>query len=435
MPSQVIPPIRQLPVYSDGLLCQLDEGHCGKILRSTEAMRKHWKGVHEWSVASKGGRPSQVAQKEIQLRIDEGCKRVHCQRLFIQGLGSQYFEVQPPSQDQEGPSTVPVDGGTAWARVGKQMARAWENVEKRANKTIQEGERDEVNPWVERTQWLPYLVGMERADLMACIEEPVAEPDPRRDNEAEPVEAAIWAAMGGLTRFSQASVIKRVGVFVRLEAIRTEKHQTRFQPLQPYMDKEAIVKHTRPWQQVLMFFARTQKEHVWKSPGYKFTRRQQEAWEALIREAEAEAAGGAEEEMDEMDEMDEEAEADKEQGSAAGNQAVRLSSIQKACLGFCIALLDQRITRREYNSPFVCALAVLGVKEEGWKGAEQYPPILSAIIKVARFMVVQQGLELSGADLADPQDNGEETDDFDHSAYESDPSRQSQRPKGCLQLV
>jgi hypothetical protein len=86
---------------------------------------------------------------------------------------------------------VHVDGGTAWARVGEQMARAWENVEKRANKTIQEGERDEVNLWVERTQWLPYLVGIERADLMACIEKPVAEPDLRSENEGEPVESAI----------------------------------------------------------------------------------------------------------------------------------------------------------------------------------------------------------------------------------------------------
>jgi hypothetical protein len=34
-------------------------------------------------------------------------------------------------------------------------------------------------------------------------------------------------------------------------------------------------------------------------------------------------------------------------------------------------------------------LAVLGVKEDGWKGAEQYPPILLAVIKVAQFIVVQ----------------------------------------------
>ena len=136
----------------------------------------------------------------------------------------------------------------------------------------------------------------------------MAEPDLRSDDEGEPVEAAIWAAMDGLMRFSQASVIERVGVFVRLEAIRTEKHQTRYQPLQPYMDKEAIVKHTRPWQQALMFFARTQKEHAWKSPQYRFKRRQREAWEALVREARTAAAEAAETDKKIDEEINEEGE-------------------------------------------------------------------------------------------------------------------------------
>lgn len=288
-----------------------------------------------------------------------------------------------------------------------------------------------MNPWLERTQWLPYLVGMERPDLLACVEEPITDPDPRKEEEAEPVEAAIWAAMDGLARFSQASVIDRIGVFVRLEAIRTEKHQTRFQPLQPYMDKDAIVKHVRPWQQMMMFFARTQKEHTWKSPAYRLTRRQQEAWEALVEQAEQVAGGEGEEteeaegdqgieDMDKeaIDEIDEEMDGIEEQDHTEPAESVKpkLSRIQKACLGFCIALLNQSITRKEYDSPLVCALAVLGVKEDGWKGPEQYPPILSAVIKVARFMVVQQALELS-----EPLD-----DTFDDdSAYESD---SSQRP-------
>jgi hypothetical protein len=41
-----------------------------------------------------------------------------------------------------------------------------------------------------------------------------------------------------------------------------------------------------------------------------------------------------------------------------------LSQIQKAYLAFCIALLNQSITRKEYNNPLVCTLAVLGVKED-----------------------------------------------------------------------
>jgi hypothetical protein len=48
--------------------------------------------------------------------------------------------------------------------------------------------------------------------LMACIEELVAELDLRSNVEPELVEAAIYDAIDRLTRFSQALVIKRVGV-------------------------------------------------------------------------------------------------------------------------------------------------------------------------------------------------------------------------------
>ncbi|KAK5002887.1 hypothetical protein LTR28_010862 [Elasticomyces elasticus] len=99
--------------------------------------------------------------------------------------------------------------------------------------------------------------------------------------EGEPVEAAIWEAVDRLARFSQASVIERVSVFVRMEAIRTEKHQTRYRPLQPYMDEKAIGEHSRP-------------------PKYTFTRRQREAWEALIEQAERKVNGEEEEGEQEM---------------------------------------------------------------------------------------------------------------------------------------
>jgi hypothetical protein len=164
------------------------------------AIKNHWREVHNWPVAEKGGRPSRVKQKKILDRISKSCKTVHCQQLLVPGQGSQYFQVYQPDGDDLG--VVPIDGEAAWAQIGEQMAKAWANVETRAQNTIQEGERDEVNPWVERTQWLPYLVGIERPELMACVEEPVAEPDPRQEQQAEPVEAAMWVAIEGLARFS-----------------------------------------------------------------------------------------------------------------------------------------------------------------------------------------------------------------------------------------
>jgi hypothetical protein len=98
---------------------------------------------------------------------------------------------------------------------------------------------------------------------------------------------------------------------------------------------------------------------------------------------------------DDVDEVIDETEAEENITAEGISEPEALSSIQKACLEFCIALLSQLITRKEYDSLLVCALAMLGVKEDGWKGAEQYPPISSAVIKVARFMVVQQALQLS----------------------------------------
>jgi hypothetical protein len=137
---------------------------------------------------------------------------------------------------------------------------------------------------------------------------------------------------------------------------------------------------------MLMFFARTQREHTWKSPKYRFTRQQREAWEALIEQAERVVGGEEETEETEGDEEVEDIEeeimeeGEDEMGVREEEQDLpeqppeqpkpkpvkpTLSRIQKACLAFCIALLNQSITRKEYDNPLVCTLAVLGVKEDG----------------------------------------------------------------------
>jgi hypothetical protein len=49
---------------------------------------------------------------------------------------------------------------------------------------------------------LLYLVGIERPNLLVCIKEPVTDSDPRKEEEVELVEVAIWAAIDGLAQFS-----------------------------------------------------------------------------------------------------------------------------------------------------------------------------------------------------------------------------------------
>ncbi|EDN07518.1 predicted protein [Histoplasma mississippiense (nom. inval.)] len=184
--------------------------------------------------------------------------------------------------------------------------------------------------------------------------------------------------MGQVARTSQR-VITRLGHFVRIEAIRTERHQTRHTPLQAYMDEESIAEHVRPWQQMLMFFARTQVEHEWTSPQYRFTPRQRKTWRVLWQVATTEGADQrhpiSPDPMDEQMTEEEEEEEEKGQRDTQSEEEDKFKStkIQMACLDFCIELLDQRVQVEDYECALVDALAVLGRGEYGWRDAESYP--------------------------------------------------------------
>ena len=304
-------------------------------------------------------------------------------------------------------------------------------MQQNAAAAIEEGERDEVNPWLERAQWQPYLMGIDRDDLLQSIREPSIDAD---EGEAEPVERAVWQAMDDVARIAQASVGKS-GVSVRMQAVRTEKQQTKYHPLQAYADADSIKDRAMPWKQMLMFFARTQRQHDWQSPRYKFTGRQFRAFVRLIEEAERESDDESEDEGVEQGESEDEgvgqgecSQDEDSQGKQSTKQPAPLTRIQKACLEFCIELLNQTIADHEYDCALVCGSAILGVSPgDGWKGPDSYPPILSAIIKVAHFMVVQKAAELASPLGDEGKLSGCSSPcDFD-SAYESDSSSGGQR--------
>ena len=388
-------------------------------------------------------------------------------------------------QEDGQPTRAVAAGEALWNQVRGKAIKCWAEVEKKSQEMIQEVRTNEANPWLERAGWSKYLKELNRPELLASIREPIdGDPDAEasirepnsnpsaeeeEEEEKEPVEAVIWKAMGDVAETSQASTVDRIGVFVRMEAIRTEQHQTRYQPLKPYKEEAEVMDRVRPWRQVLMFFARTQREHQWRSPVYRFTRAQQRAWDVLIKEAQrvvAVEAGrersrrndGEEEEEDEVegedvideDESDVEdadmEDVDNETNTNPNNHQDKpkpLTRIQKACLDFCIELLNQTVTRREYDSALVCALAVLGVNEDGWKGPDRYPPILSSMIKIARFMVVQKALEIAGPLNDEDEFNDDSPYDFEDSGYDSSggsisptaPVVARQQHRGCLQFV
>ena len=125
-----------------------------------------------------------------------------------------------------------------WEQAEKALDQRRQAIEWKDGRVIDEGDIREVNPWLERAGWHTYLAGIEREKLLESVEE--------AEEENEPILARVWRAMDEMMRHCQQTVIYRVGVSVRMEAIRTEKHQTRYQLLQAYMDGQSIQQYSRP---------------------------------------------------------------------------------------------------------------------------------------------------------------------------------------------
>ncbi|EAW15378.1 uncharacterized protein NFIA_047030 [Aspergillus fischeri NRRL 181] len=344
---------------------------CHYVTRSIKTIKRHWREHHGWKVLYKGGRPNHHEQEQAQTMVQQGFKVVTCQRFFPSRKGSHYIWVRSPEPLARPAGPAPSLGVQA---AVDEVVQAWEQAQARAkaDQAIQASQLTDANPWLRMTRWADYLQGIQAHDLLACVAAP--EEDPQ--DATEQCVQVVWATMEQVACKSQQTV-QHCGQAIQVEAVQSEKGQTPHRPLLAYMDEAAIQKHVRPWQQILAFIARTQAPHDWTSLKYGMTARQRKKWRQLWQLA-SQAPGSP----DPMDPKTDDPQ----------RQAWAMTTIEKACLEFCIELLNQRHRSHEYESALVCAMAVLGQGDTGWRDPESYPLILSHMIKVARFMVVQKAL-------------------------------------------
>ena len=295
------------------------------------------------------------------------------------------------------------------------------------------------------------MEGCNGREILQSIREPVADDDKAEVEEealrSEKVAAIIWQAMGDVASISQTTV-SRSGVMLRFEAIRTESNKISYHPLEPYQDRTQIGRQGRAWQQIMMFFVRTQCLHQWKSPRYRFNRRQTRVYERLVTLAQQDVQDhvnddSLSESSTSDGEGDEGVEDDgkvAEPYNAQKNPAMQpMSELQQACLSFCIELLNQTIHNREYDMALVCALAALGVSlsGRGFRSADTYLSIISAIIKVAHFMIVQYAEHLAEPTTSEQYSACSSLCEFEDSGYESEglPVRDRRRGRSSFEWV
>ncbi|KAH2219344.1 hypothetical protein KXV37_002714 [Aspergillus fumigatus] len=148
------------------------------------------------------------------------------------------------------------------------------------------------------TGWAKYLQGISEKNLCDCVEAPDKDP---QDATKQRVQV-IWATMEQVARKSQRTV-QQCGQAIQVEAVRSEKGQTLHWLLLAYMDKAAIQKHQQLWQLA------GQAQHRPNPMELKTDDPQMEAW--------------------------------------------TMTNIEKACLEFCIELLNQRHRSHEYKSALI----------------------------------------------------------------------------------
>ncbi|KAB8199118.1 hypothetical protein BDV34DRAFT_231508 [Aspergillus parasiticus] len=222
-------------------------------------------------------------------------------------------------------------------------------------------------------QWTQYLQDFTRLDDFTTLQVLIETLLLKSTDPVEQRVRRIWKAMEGMVWKSQR-IVQHTGQAIRVEAIQSEKEQTLYRPLQAYMDADSM-------------------SQAGKCPVYGMTPRQRKQWRRLWQTTlDPVARRPPVDEGVRVDESPEEDAGEDPEDLEDPMQWWRMSKLKQTCLSFCIKLLNQMYHMQEYKSVLICAMAVLGYREFGWRDPESYPLILSQVIKVARFMIVQQTL-------------------------------------------
>lgn len=178
-------PIAGLTLFTDGIQCR--RGSCSYIGRTINTITEHWRNQHRWS-ANLTSTPSE-SQREPSSTYDELTRytsRVHCQRLYRQGTGSQYFAVSGVVREPS-PTPDPLLTDSLFDHLETQFQSTLDPIHQR----IQPAEINEANPWLRRTKWDFYLREQQPQKLLDLIRLPESS-----DTSSTPITILIQTMAG-----------------------------------------------------------------------------------------------------------------------------------------------------------------------------------------------------------------------------------------------
>lgn len=256
------------------------------------------------------------------------------------------------------------------SRVRKVTEEWLQRVQKKSKEVIQaHDEKNEPDLWLRRVGWVDHLQSYDRPKLLSSIT-PI-------DAGKEVVLQKIWESFQRVFYAAQETIVS--GVVGRAALFEVNRKEQGVKPKKPFdgvMEEGTEKKYQEVWRQILCYLFRTQDWDDEERPQYELTDPQGDTFDelvAVIEESQMLATQRGESSPPSPVEED------------------KQKRVDRLCLGLCTRLLDHHLTHSEYESVVISALAVMGMREDdGWLGAEDYTPKYSAVIKVARMLVVQQ---------------------------------------------
>jgi len=337
-----------LHLYDDAFQCQVDKHACQYICRDERKIRQHCRTTHSWSEFGRKGRPSNIVRGTSLALQGKPWIKVSCQRVFPSGPNSHFIRVRESGNDNSIPQRVP--------STPLSLYEKHQSVIKLQRDRIDDPYEYDGDRWLKRTGWRKFLTGSVRSQALEYVVEP--------RQGSPPYESKIWDAVASLIVRAE-KLLSRTSHFIRVEVVQVEQSHHIQQPLQPYQDRRQLQKGVRAWQQIVVFFVRYNLGGL--DLDISLSEIQQEALKALVTVAESPSY---------------------EEESYRSEDPASITELERGVLFFTISLLDYVVRGWEYESPLICALAVIAVQPRGWLGLDKFPSILSTLIKTSRYLVL-----------------------------------------------
>jgi len=368
LPTDPVPAVPELAgPHHDGLRYT----QCPYIARRTRTIQEHCRTTHGWE--NSRGRGGNV-KKKTAISGMPWRSGVPCQRFFTSRRASSWFEVIVPCTSLPG-SPGNLASNPPLQAQGEAFITALLsdfNQAKRRTTTIQDNEgKAEPNPWLRRVGWAEHFQEEDPNFIysMAILDANEGWGDGDHTTDQEVLERACESLRRVVLSAQAACCHEEVGLPVLFEVGRKTIYQKPSTPFNARLEPRTIDRYINVWRRVVGYVFRTAALDEDRRPAFEFTPQQQNA---LVRfQYRIRRTMGS-------DGPDERAVAD-------------IYGLDRACLDFLITLLDHELQQASYDSVLLSALAAIGIREDGgWLQPDEYTPFYSAVIKVARMLVVRQ---------------------------------------------